>query len=115
MSMDINGKNVKLWVNSVQTKDGKTFPSYSVGIGKKNKDGSFTNMYLRVKFGKDVYIPNELPNGAEMDFDGFLTVDSYTDRNGNEVKNPALFITSVQFHNIYDTEGFAEAEADIPF
>ena len=115
MSIDVTGKSVKLWVNNVQTKDGRSFNSYNVGISKKNSDGSYTNMYLKTKFGKDAYVPKDIPNGAQMDFEGFLTVDAYTDRSGNEVKNPALFVTKVIFHDMYDTQGFAEAEMDIPF
>ena len=115
MSVDVSGKNVKLWISHNKTRDGREFSTYSIGISKKNQDASYTNMYLRVKFGRDVCIPRELPNGAQMDFEGFMTVDAYTDRSGNEVKSPALFITSAIFHDIYDTEGFSEAEEDIPF
>lgn len=115
MSIDITGKNVKLWVNNVQTRDGRSFPTYNIGIGKKNKDGSFTNMYLKVRFGKDIHIPENIANGTQMDFDGFFTVDTYTNRNGEEVKTPAIFITNARFADSYDIDGFSQAEADIPF
>lgn len=115
MGIEVKGKGVKLWINDHTTKDGRDFRSYNVGLSRKNKDGSYVNTYLRAVFGKDVYIPDGVVNGATMDFDGFMSVDSYINKAGEEVKNPMVFITNVQFHKLTETDSFSEAEDDIPF
>lgn len=119
--MDVTGNNVKLWKNEHAKQDGSKWFDYSVGVSKKKQDGSYVNTYMKVKFGRDIFVPDELPNGTQVDFEGYLTVDHYTGREG-EVKKPMIMITSAKFHDLpdtkrdgYDADGFSEAMDDIPF
>ena len=125
MSIDVSGKNVKLWKNERQSRNGGTWFDYSIGIFKKAQDGKYVNAYVKCKFSSKLSVPNELPNGASMDFEGFLTPDVYKDRNGQEVKRDMIMITQVKFHDVYGDDGgydtydgvdsFSQAEDDIPF
>lgn len=125
MSINISGKNEKLWKNERQSRNGGTWFDYSIGVSKKGQDGNYVNAYIKVKFSSKLTIPNELPNGAQMDFEGFLTPDVYTDRNGQEVKRTMIMVTQVKFHDIYgddnaddvynDVDDMAQAVDDIPF
>jgi hypothetical protein len=40
-------------------KDNEYGTSYSVGLSKKNKDGSYTNGYMPIQFKKDVELNNQ--------------------------------------------------------
>ena len=125
MSINISGKNEKLWKNERQSRNGGTWFDYSISVSKKGQDGNYVNAYMKVKFSSKLTIPNELPNGAQMDFEGFLTPDVYTDRNGQEVKRTMIMVTNVKFHDIYgddntddvynDVDDMAQAADDIPF
>lgn len=124
--MNVNGENTRLWINERQGQNGSKWNDYSVSISKKLEDGNYINTYMKVRFSKAVKIPEQLENGTEMDFGGFLTVDNYTDRDGKEVKRPMVMITEASFNNQklasptekYSQEhlaGFSAAEDDIPF
>lgn len=127
MSINISGKNEKLWKNERQSRNGGTWFDYSISVSKKAQNGNYVNAYMKVKFSSKLTIPSELPNGAQMDFDGFLTPDVYTDRNGQEVKRTMIMVTDVKFHDVhgddsYDSyndydgiDSFSQAEDDIPF
>lgn len=57
--------------------DGKAL--YSIGISKKNQDGSYDNGYIPVRFKKDVELDNKTKiriNTAWLDF--YLTKDNKT-------------------------------------
>ena len=129
MSINIVGKNEKLWKNERQSRNGGTWFDYSIGVSKKMQDGNYVNTYMKVKFSSKVVVPSELPNGAQMDFEGFLTCDTpYRDRNGQEVKRPMIMVTSAKFHDVHgddeyysenddfiDIDSLAQAADDIPF
>ena len=127
MGINVSGSNVKLWKNERQGKNGNHWFDYSVGISKKAKDGNYVNSYVRVKFSSKLGIPEDIPNGAQMDFEGFLTPDVYPDRNGQEVKRDMIVITEAKFHDLYQNDdgysgesyegvdSFASAADDIPF
>lgn len=124
--MNITGEDTRLWVNERQRADGSKWFDYSVGISKKTEDGHYVNTYMKVRFAKSVNIPTDLPNGTKMDYEGFITVDSYTDKEGNEVKRPMAMITKADFYiegqrpkTVEYSEdqiaGFSAAEEDVPF
>lgn len=113
--MEVSAKKAKIWRKDFEGRNG-TFHRYSVGVSRKNEDGSFTNAYIPVKFSKKSGAPEKVSNGALCDFDGFVSVESYTDKDGKTVNAPQIIIMNVTFDD--PTEGvdsFAQAETDIPF
>lgn len=120
--MDISGKKTKVWRKDVEGRNG-TFHRYSVAVSSKREDGSYASVYLPIKFAKKCNAPEKIPNGTECDFKGFLSVDTYRDRDGNEVRNLSIIAMEVYFdeNEIEDGLGrevedsFQEAEDDIPF
>lgn len=104
--MDVSGSKAKVWVNEHQKRDGGKWYDYNVGIGKKKQDGSYVNMYIRVKFAKELGLPEDIPNGTMMEnYEGYMTIDDYTSREGETVKRPLVIITKADF---------PELDADIP-
>ena len=115
--MDIKQKKCKIWRKDVEGRNG-TFHRYSVSISSKNEDGSYDTVYLPVKFAKKAGAPGKIKNGAECDLEGFLSVDAYTDREGNRVKALQIIAMKAAFDYDADEEfedSFEEAEDDIPF
>lgn len=104
--MDVSGNKAKVWVNEHQKRDGGKWYDYNVGIGKKKQDGTYVNMYIRVKFAKELGLPDDIPNGTMMEnYEGYMTIDDYTTRDGEVVKRPLVIITKADF---------PELDADIP-
>ena len=114
MSINVECKNVKLWKNEHEGRKG-TFYTYSVSVSKKMKDGSYKNKGMKV-YPKDG-LPNDIPNGAVCDIEGFMTLDVYESRNG-EVSNPMIYANSIKFHD-YEAQGdydsFEQLDEDVPF
>lgn len=120
MSIDVSGKNVRLWRSDRETRDGRTWSDYSVGISKKNQDGGYARGYIKVRFGRDIELPERVENGTNIDFEGYITLDTYRDRSGNEVKKDMIMITAVKFNDLPQEapdygDSFSQAEEDIPF
>lgn len=104
--MDVSGNKAKVWVNEHQKRDGGKWYDYNVGIGKKKQDGSYINMYIKVKFAKELGLPEDIPNGTMMEnYEGYMTINDYTSREGETVKRPLVIITKADF---------PELDADIP-
>lgn len=114
--MDVKQKKCKIWRKDVEGRNG-TFYRYSVSISSKNEDGSFDTVYVPIKFAKKAGAPEKIKNGAECDFEGFLSVDAYTDREGNRVKALQIIAMKAAFDYTADEveDSFEEAEDDIPF
>lgn len=108
--MDVSAKNAKIWRKDIEGKNG-TFHKYSVSVSKKTQDGKYVNAYIPVVFSKKADAPEKIENGALCDFEGFMSVESYTDREGNTRNTPQIVIMSA----LFEEDGFAQAEADIPF
>ena len=108
--MEVSGKNVKVWRKDIQGKNGM-FYKYTVGISKKTQDGKYVNAYIPVVFSKRADAPEKIENGAVIDFDGFMSVESYTDKEGNTRNSPQIVIMNA----VIEDDGFAQAEAEIPF
>ena len=109
--MDVSGKNVKIWRKDLKRKDGKEFYKYTASIGKKMDDGTWINAYIPVFFTKKADAPDKIENGTVCDFEGFMSVESYRDKEGNVKTTPQIVITSA----LFDGDGFKQAEEDIPF
>jgi single-stranded DNA-binding protein len=115
--MDIYGKNVKIWRKDFEGRNG-TFYRYSVGISSKNADGTYgASYYMDIKFTKKSGAPEKIKNGANCDFEGFLSSTSYTNKDGKEVTNPQIVVTSVDFQGDAEDIGdsFEQLEEQIPF
>ena len=108
--MEVSGKNVKVWRKDIQGKNGM-FYKYTVGISKKTQDGKYVNAYIPVVFSKKADAPEKIENGAVIDFEGFMSVESYTDKEGNTRNSPQIVIMNA----VFEDDGFAQAEAEIPF
>lgn len=113
MSINVECKNVKLWKNEHEGRKG-TFYTYSVSVSKKMKDGSYKNKGMKV-YPKDG-LPNDLPNGATCDIEGFLTLDIFQGRDG-EVMNPMIYANTIKFHDYEpdDYDSFEQLDSEIPF
>ena len=108
--MDVSAKNAKIWRKDIEGKNG-TFHKYSVSVSKKTQDGKYVNAYIPVVFSKKADAPDKIENGALCDFEGFMSVESYTDREGNTRNTPQIVIMSA----LFEEDGFAQAEEEIPF
>lgn len=112
--MEVSAKKAKIWRKDIEGKNG-TFHKYTVGVSKKTQDGKFVNAYMPVVFSRKAEAPDEIPNGALCDFEGFMSVESYTDRDGNARNTPQIVIMSVEFDDPTIGTSFEEAESDLPF
>lgn len=108
--MEVSAKNAKIWRKDIEGKNG-TFHKYSVSVSKKTQDGKYVNAYIPVVFSKKADAPDKIENGALCDFEGFMSVDSYTDREGIARNTPQIVIMSA----VFEGDGFEQAESDIPF
>ena len=113
--MEVRAERAKLWRKDIEGKNG-TFYKYSVSISKKTQDGKWVNAYVPVVFSKKADAPERITNGALCNFEGFMSVESYTDREGNTRNTPQIVIMKVEFDD--PTEGadsFEQAMDEIPF
>lgn len=115
--MNISEKKAKIWRKDYEGKNG-TYSRYSVRIKGETMDGETITYYMPVKFAKRCDAPARISNGTECEIEGFLSVESYKNKNGEEVKQPQIIVMRAKFKGDYDDEGedgFAQAEVDIPF
>ena len=108
--MEVSAKNAKIWRKDIEGKNG-TFYRYSVSVSKKTQDGKYVNAYIPVVFSKKSDAPEKIDNGALCDFEGFMSVESYTDREGVTRNTPQIVIMSA----LFEVDGFEQAEDEIPF
>lgn len=112
--MEVKASKAKIWRKDIQTKNG-SFPRYSVSVSRKMQDGKFVNAYIPVMFSKRAEV-GEISNGAMCSFEGFMSVDSYTDKEGNTRNTPQIVIMKVEFDDPAEgVDGFESAEDEIPF
>lgn len=113
-------------------KDYNGKPSYSIGLSRKQNDGTYINGYMKVSFKKDVELKNKSRiriNQAWLDFykadgktmpyifinDYTLTQDGESDTQNVEVESPNPF---EDFGNSIKTEvqeTFEIKDSDLPF
>lgn len=109
--MNVSEKKAKIWRKDHEGKNGPWY-SYSVSISKKNEDGTYTNAYLPIRFTKKSGAPEKIENGTVCSITGFMSVDSYKDKDGNERNTPQIIVMT---YDDGSADGFREAEEDIPF
>ena len=112
--MDVSEKKAKIWRKDFEGKNGP-FYRYSVSISKKNEDGSYTNAYIPVLFTKRSGAPEKIENGAICSINGFLSVDSYKDKDGKEHNTPMIVVMSAEFDASAGADSFEQMEVEIPF
>lgn len=108
--MDVSEKKAKIWRKDYQGKNGE-FYKYSVSVSRKNEDGKYVNAYIPIRFSKKADAPEKIENGAVCSFEGFMSVESFKDKDGNERNQPMIVVMSVQFEG----DSFEQMEEDIPF
>lgn len=116
--MNVSEKNARVWRKDIEGRNG-TFYRYTVSVSKKLEDGSYLTAYMPIRFTKRANMPEKIENGARCDFSGFLSVDAYPDKEGNEVKQIIIVAMNARLTDGGDpsegVDSFAEAEDDIPF
>ena len=120
MAINVIGTKCKVWSQSHDRKDGSKWYTYTVGVSSKNMDGSWSNGYQRVKFSKHSGAPDPIPSGADIEFEGFMTLEVYKNKDGKDIKEPVIMITKAEFPNLGtpgedDLDTFEQMEEDIPF
>lgn len=108
--MDVSEKKAKIWRKDYQGKNGE-FYRYSVSVSKKNEDGKYVNAYIPIRFSKKADAPEKIENGAVCSFEGFMSVESFKDKDGNDRNQPMIVVMSVQFEG----DSFEQMEDEIPF
>lgn len=120
MSNSVTFQNTKIWRKDYEGQNG-TFYTYNISVSKKNKDDSWSNAYIKVKFAQSADAPEKISNGTIADFEGFLTVDTYKNKEGKEVSQPMIMVMTLNIHDderyddISDVDSFEKAEDEIPF
>lgn len=109
--MDIKAENVKIWRKDIEGKNG-TFYRYSVSVSRKTDDG-YVNAYIPVVFSKKSNAPEKISNGAKCDIEGFMSVDSYTDRDGNTRNTPQIVVMKAIFDD--ELSDYEQLDEDIQF
>ena len=108
--MNVSEKKAKIWSKDYQGKNGE-FYRYSVSVSKKTEDGKYVNAYIPIRFSKKADAPEKIENGAVCSFEGFMSVESFKDKEGNDRNQPMIVVMSVQFEG----DSFEQMEEDIPF
>lgn len=108
--MNVSEKKAKIWRKDYQGKNGE-FYRYSVSVSRKNEDGKYVNAYIPIRFSKKADAPEKIENGAVCSFEGFMSVESFKDKDGNDRNQPMIVVMSAQFEG----DSFEQMEEDIPF
>ena len=112
--MDIKAENVKIWRKDIDGKNG-TFYRYSVSVSRKMDDG-YVNAYIPVVFSKKSNAPEKISNGAKCNIEGFMSVDSYTDRDGNTRNTPQIVVMKADFEDASEgVDGYEQLDEDLQF
>lgn len=120
MGINVVGEKQKLWRQDHDGKNG-TWYTYNTSIPRKdNEADKWDNAYIKVRFAKRAEAPQKIHNGSTCDFEGFMTVDTYTNKDGKRVSQPMIMIMKLNIHDEEEdvTEGvdsFEMAAEDIPF
>lgn len=113
--MEVKEKKAKIWRSENQGANGVWY-RYSVSVSTKDADGKRISTYIPIKFAKKAGAPDEIPNGAVCDFEGFMSVDHYKAKSGEEVRRPQIIAMKVEFEDpTTGVDSFEQAEVEIPF
>lgn len=92
--MNFYGK-LKVFVDS-HSSNGKEYNTYNGCITKKNDDGTYTSAYIRVAFakkdGKEITLEKNFIHEIIVT-DGFITCDSYTNKEKKQVAYLKLVVS----------------------
>lgn len=118
MSVEVRGNNCKLWIKEREGRDGDKWYSYSIGVSKKDMNGSYINAYQDVAFTRNAGLTSDIKNGTTFDFEGWMSVKVFKDREGKEVRRPIIMINKANFK--YDrsevqSDSFEALDEDVPF
>lgn len=115
MGINVSGDKVKLWIDEREGRDGNKWRQYRISASGKFDD-EWVYSYIEVRFKRDIDVSN-VSNGAIFNFEGFMTTKKpWTNKDGKEVKEPMIMITSADFGDLEDYgDSFTQAEEDIPF
>ena len=114
VAVDVIEKKAKIWRKDLEGKNGP-FYRYSVSVSKKMEDGTYINAYIPIKFSKKSGAPEKIPNGASCSLEGFMSVDSYRDKEGKQVNTATIIAMKVSFDGEDLPDSFEQAEEEIPF
>lgn len=112
--MEVSEKKAKIWRTEKQGVNGVWY-RYSVAISTKTIDGDRKTVYMPIRFSKKADAPDPIPNGATCNFSGFMSVDWFDTKNGEEVKRPQIVVMKAEFSDLDEEDGFSQADDDIPF
>ena len=113
--MEVSAKKAKIWRREVEGSKGRWY-RYSVGVSTKTIDGEWKTAYLPIRFAQKAEAPDEIPNGAVCDFEGFMSVDYFDSKNGEEIRRPQIVVMKVEFEDpTTGVDSFEQAEVEIPF
>ena len=113
--MEVKADRVKVWRKDIEGRNG-TFYRYSVSVSRKMEDGKYENAYIPVVFSKKSNAPEKISNGAVCSIEGFMSVDSYTDKDNNKRNTPQIVVMKAEFEDASEgSDDFEQAEDDIPF
>lgn len=126
--INLTMKDQMIWVNEHETKKGDKFTTYAISVSKRSEDGMYTNKSVKVRFKKNHDV-SCLKSGDLIDVDdAFLTLDTFRDRNGNEVKEVVIQVMDWRMVGGMDNfdkdtrtkeevvnDVFSELEDEIPF
>ena len=118
MGIEVSGKNCKLWISHHKGSNGNEWDSYSVGVSRKDQDGQYINAYQDVAFTRNAGMNENVKNGTTFDFEGWMSVKVYKDREGKEVRKPVITINKTNLDSIADEElpdSFDQLDEDVPF
>lgn len=109
--IDVKADKAKIWRKDFQGKNGE-FYKYTTSVSRKNDDGGYVNTYIPIRFSRKCEAPEKIANGATCSFEGFISVESYKDKDGNERNQPIIVAMSVKFE---EEDSFEQMEEEIPF
>ena len=113
--MEVKADKIKVWRKDIEGKNG-TFYRYSVSVSRKMEDGKYVNAYIPVVFSKKSDAPEKISNGATCSIEGFMSVDSFKDKEGKTRNTPQIVVMKVDFEDATEgVDSFQQAEEEIPF
>ena len=116
--MDIRGKT-NMFVEKGTTKKGEPFVDCSVSVSRKLEDGTYIHKSLKLIFDEEKFPKERLLKLDEKTryvieiCEGWLTLRYYKNKDGKEVREPAIFVKAFQVlekHEIKKAEAKAEAD-----
>ena len=115
--MEIKEEKARIWSDKIEGKDGNIFYRYKVAISRKGEDGKWVSTSMPIQFSKTSGAPKVIENGTTCSIEGFMSVRSWKDRDGNNHNDPIIIAMKALFDPKEEDMGdsFHQAEDDIPF